>query len=216
MSTAIFFDLDGTILTYDRSFPEIFETVCERMDVPYDREIEAYYTERFFENFRDFRPNPFVTAAREAVYEFDLDVDGKELGEARIDAEIEALQVPDGVRPALEDLSDRYVLGVLTNGVAPVQKRKLELHDLDDLFDAVLVSEEIGALKPDPDIFEAARRAVPAVDYVYVGDSIEDDLPAGECDFQTVIVAEEDVPEADLTVSDPSGIARIESDLLAS
>lgn len=209
MTTAIFFDLDGTLLTYDRSFAEIFETACERVGIAYDPAIGEHYTERFFAHFEDFRPNPFVTAGREAVHEFDLDADGEALGEARIDAEVEATRVPDGVRVALADLRERHALGIVTNGVESVQHRKLAVHDLDGLFETVMVSEAVGTMKPGPAIFEAARDAVPAGEYVYVGDSVEHDLPAGECGFRTVLVGTDEVEGADLTIPDRSGLGRI-------
>lgn len=211
MSTAIFFDLDGTLLTYDRSFASIFETACERVGLEFDPGVHEYFVERFFAHFEDFRPNPFVTAAREAVYEFDLDADGEALGEARIDAEIEATRVPDGVRETLSTLSERYSLGVLTNGVTPVQHRKLATHDLEEFFEVVVISEDVGAMKPDPTIFERAREELPAVEYVYVGDSVEHDLPAGECGFRTGLVGSDEYPGADFTISKINGIKQIES-----
>lgn len=210
MSTAIFFDLDGTLLTSEQSFVEIFETACEQVEIEYDREVHEYFTERFFAHFEDFRPNPFVTAAREAVYEFDLDADGKALGEARIEAEIEATRVPEGVRETLVGLRERHALGVLTNGVESVQRRKLAIHDF-DWFEAAIVSEAVGTMKPDPGIFEAAKEAIPASEYVYVGDSVDHDLPAGECGFRTVLVGDETVEGADLALHDHSELGRIEA-----
>jgi putative hydrolase of the HAD superfamily len=209
MTTAIFFDLDGTLITYERSFVAIFETACERVGIEYDPAVYEYYTERFFAHFEDFRPNPFVTAAREAVQKFDLNADGKDLGEARIDAEIEATRVPEGVRVALADLRERHALGVLTNGVESVQRRKLVAHDL-DRFETVVVSEAVGAMKPDPAIFERAKDAIPAGEYVYVGDSVDHDLPAGKCGFRTVLVGIDDVDEADLTIPGHSELGRVE------
>lgn len=217
MSTAIFFDLDGTLLTFERPFDAIFETACERVGIAYDPDYAAYFTERFFAHFEDFRPNPFVTAGRETVHEFDLDADGKELGEARIDAEIEVTRVPEGVRAALADLRERHALGVLTNGVASVQRRKLAAHDLDSFFETVVVSESVGAMKPDPAIFERARESIPASEYVYVGDSVEHDLPAGECGFRTVLVGDDapreegEKPDADLVLDGPGTLERIET-----
>ena len=207
---AIFFDLDGTLLTSEQSFVEIFETACDRVGIEYDPTVHEYYTERFFAHFEDFRPNPFVTAGREAVYEFDLDADGKALGRARIDAEIEATNVPEGVRVALADLRERHALGVVTNGVGDVQRRKLAAHNL-DCFESVIISEDVGAMKPDPAIFGAAKDAIPASEYVYVGDSIDHDLPAGECGFRTVLLSDSDVPEADLTLAGPEAFDRIEA-----
>ena len=52
--------------------------------------------------------------------------------------------------------------GILTNGPAQWQRRKLELTGVAELVDAVAISAEIGAAKPDPDAFHAACRALGA------------------------------------------------------
>jgi len=65
-----------------------------------------------------------------------------------------------------------YSLGVLTNGSEEQQLRKLERIGILDLFDAVCVSEEIGAQKPDPRAFEilARRLDVAPSECAFVGD----------------------------------------------
>lgn len=47
-----------------------------------------------------------------------------------------------------------YQLGIITNGVAKVQKSRLSKSGLAPLFSSVLVSETVGVEKPDPVIFE--------------------------------------------------------------
>ena len=80
---------------------------------------------------------------------------------------------------------------MLTNGLGRVQRRKLAAHGLGEFFDAVVVSHEIGALKPDPSIFAAVTERLPADSHVYVADSVTDDIePANEAGFRTVHVAE--------------------------
>jgi putative hydrolase of the HAD superfamily len=56
----------------------------------------------------------------------------------------------------LAALRDRYALGVLTNGVSCLQREKLVASGLAGSFDAVVVSAEFGAGKPDPGIFRHA------------------------------------------------------------
>ena len=53
--------------------------------------------------------------------------------------------------------------------------------DILSFFDAVTISSETGYCKPDPEIFEAAVRAlgVPASKILLIGDSLHDDVEAG-------------------------------------
>jgi putative hydrolase of the HAD superfamily len=52
--------------------------------------------------------------------------------------------------------------GILTNGPAQWQRRKLDLTGVTELVDAVAISAEIGAAKPSPGAFHAACRALGA------------------------------------------------------
>jgi len=82
------------------------------------------------------------------------------------------------VVPALEYLGGRYELGILSNGFAEIQGDKLALLGISDYFRYVIYSDSVGAMKPQPEIFDAALAACghrPA-ELVYVGDSYEDDV----------------------------------------
>ena len=66
-----------------------------------------------------------------------------------------AVQLFPEVHPTLEQLTNHYILGVLTNGNADVRRLGLA-----DYFDFALCAEELGIGKPDPAPFrEALRRA---------------------------------------------------------
>jgi HAD superfamily hydrolase (TIGR01549 family) len=69
-------------------------------------------------------------------------------------------------------------IGIVTNGPTEVQRAKLELLGIDGLVDFVLVSEEFGVAKPDPEIFRAALRlaGVRPEEAIFVGDSVEFDM----------------------------------------
>lgn len=77
------------------------------------------------------------------------------------------------VRPMLRDLRQRYAVGLITNGEAALQRRKLELLGLEDSFDAILISGEYGVAKPDPRIFWAMceKLGCGPAEMLYVGDS---------------------------------------------
>ena len=90
------------------------------------------------------------------------------------------------VRPTLERLGRRYSLASLSNGNAD-----LRLIGLDDLFAFSLNAIDFGAAKPDPPLFEEARRrlAVRPEQIVHVGDDPEHDVfGAARAGFRTVWV----------------------------
>lgn len=69
-------------------------------------------------------------------------------------------------------------IGIVTNGPTEVQRAKLQLLGIDRLVDFIVVSEEFGVAKPEPEIFREALRlaGVMAGEAVFVGDSAEFDI----------------------------------------
>lgn len=82
-----------------------------------------------------------------------------------------------GAEAVLRRLSQRYRLGMITNGYSDSQRGRLEAADLLDVFDPLLISQEVGVAKPDIRIFEMAlaRLRMPPEAVLYVGDSISHD-----------------------------------------
>ncbi|MDH5374155.1 MAG: HAD family hydrolase [Acidimicrobiia bacterium] len=79
--------------------------------------------------------------------------------------------------PALESLSARYRMALLTNGNSdPAQ------YGLDHLFDPVIHAATEGISKPDPGIFQIMfeRSGIGAAESVYVGDSLADDVAGAQ------------------------------------
>ena len=79
----------------------------------------------------------------------------------------------DGTLAHLEDLSERYSLGVISNGNADVHHI-----GVGHLFDFVLSSEVAGIAKPHPDIFDQAIKLSKAKKHetIYVGDDPKRDI----------------------------------------
>lgn len=83
----------------------------------------------------------------------------------------------DGVESAVEQLRDKYQVGVITNGFSAVQAVKYELSGLKDWCNCFIVSEAVGLSKPDPNIFHLALEQlnVGSHESLMVGDSLNSD-----------------------------------------
>lgn len=182
---ACYVDLDGTLIEYDAPFAEIYAEALERLGCePRQREV---YSEAFFTALGD-APDPFAAA----IAETDVDVDPAAFGEAMIAAETENVRAVPGAREVLEALAADHRLGVLTNGVGRAQRSKLEAAGLAGYFEAVVVSGEVGARKPEPEIFRIAEDRLPGESYAFVADDPErDDRPAVDVGWRGVYVGDE-------------------------
>lgn len=83
------------------------------------------------------------------------------------------------VSPCLDSLS-RHRLGVVSNGQVHQQRKKLAQTGILDRFECVVISEECGCAKPDPNIFLRAcgRVGEAPENVVYVGDQYDLDAEA--------------------------------------
>jgi len=93
---------------------------------------------------------------------------------------VEGLVRPiDGAREVLEALRARGIpLAILTNGWSPLQQKKIARALGPGAVKEILVSDQIGAVKPDPAAFAALLDAldVPAERAWYVGDNPRGDI----------------------------------------
>jgi HAD superfamily hydrolase (TIGR01549 family) len=92
-------------------------------------------------------------------------------------------RLTEETRAALDDArSAGWSLAVVTNGPTAVQTRKIEASGLVGLVDAVCISEEVGARKPEPLIFEtAARRAGTSLEGAWMlGDNLDADIAGAQ------------------------------------
>ena len=88
----------------------------------------------------------------------------------------------DGAEAVLERLSARAGMVLVTNGLQDVQRSRFARSTIGGYFRDLVISEEVGAAKPDGRIFDAAFRALgnPRKEEVLmIGDSLSSDIRGG-------------------------------------
>ena len=88
----------------------------------------------------------------------------------------------DGAIEVLEDLGRDHRIAFITNGLADVQRPRLEAAGLLDHAEVVVISDEVGVAKPDAAIFDLVLDLMgePARDRVLmIGDSLSSDIAGG-------------------------------------
>ena len=87
-----------------------------------------------------------------------------------------------GVKELLQALKGKVKLGIITNGFTALQRIRLERTGLHDVFDLLVISEQVGVAKPNVKIFEHAFSLMgnPAKEQVLmVGDTLKSDIKGG-------------------------------------
>lgn len=184
----LLFDLDNTLLDFTASERYALQTGLEQEGIPYSETIRDIYKEintycwgeyeegrldkeslrtvrfeRFFEAIKAFvDPVVFSQRYRELLAETEFKVPG-------------AMELLDSLKP-------NYRLGIITNGLKEVQRPRLKKTGLDDYFELIVVSDEIGHAKPQSGFFDYAFDQIghPNKDGVLViGDSLNSDIKGG-------------------------------------
>ncbi len=81
--------------------------------------------------------------------------------------------------PMLKTLKNNGLkLGLITNGGSELQRKKLKMLGLEDIFDEIIVSGELGVGKPDIKPFEvmSERLGIDTKKLIYVGDNPKNDI----------------------------------------
>jgi putative hydrolase of the HAD superfamily len=94
------------------------------------------------------------------------------------DCYIESWREVPGATALLRALAGRMRIGIVSNNLTREQQEKLRFCGFDTLVDAVVISEEAGASKPDPAIFRVAldRIGTSAAETIMVGDAWRTDI----------------------------------------
>lgn len=102
-----------------------------------------------------------------------------ELARRHMDGLESAVVCPPGREALLAVLARGHRLALVSNfDHAPTARAILRRHALDDYFDAIVISDELGIRKPSADIFREAcdRLRLAPAECVHVGDSPDDDV----------------------------------------
>ena len=186
----LFFDLDDTIWAFSRNARDTFEEVYRK-----------YSFERYFDSF-----DHYYTIYQQRNTELWIEYgEGKitkdELNWQRFSYPLQAVGVEDetlaekfsedffaiiptksGLMPhakeVLEYLAPQYNLYILSNGFQELQCHKMRSAGIDRFFKKIVLSDDIGILKPWPEIFHFALSATQSEvhDSLMIGDSWENDV----------------------------------------
>ena len=136
-----------------------------------------------------------------------LAVDGlaaEEVSDHYLDCYARHWQFPAPAREAFDEIADHLPVGVLTNGFTEIQQHKLErFPEIRERLRAVVISEEVGHLKPHPKLFAhaTARAGVPPGAILYVGDSYLSDVEGAlQAGWQIAWYTTDDVTETPASV----------------
>ena len=177
----VLFDIDGTLLEYERPPGELLGLAFERAGIEPFFEFETYLDRSADylaagDPVAEGRANCFADIARERGRDPEL---GRAVADAFHDERDQSRVRPlPGAHEAVETLAEDHALGVVTNGPPGMQSTKLEAAGFADAFETVVFAGHDAAAKPDPEPFEVALDALDSSPdrAVHVGNSLSSDV----------------------------------------
>lgn len=188
MLTHIFFDLDNTLLDFDRGEAHALSRAFRQFGIDPTPAVLARYHDI---NLRQWELLEEGKLTKDQVLTRRFDLLFAELGVSCDSQAVcdlyesflaEEHDFIPGALELLEALSPRYSLHLATNGASAVQRRRLADAGILTYFQNIFISEEVGFHKPSHAFFLACFAAIPGFDHtsaLMVGDSLTSDIRGG-------------------------------------
>jgi putative hydrolase of the HAD superfamily len=184
-----FFDLDDTLVDHHAAeegahrethaaHGPVFGTVAFEAWLAAYRKNNVALWERYGKGEID-RPTLSRHRFADPLGELGLDPEhGPRVGDFYLESYGRNWSLVEGAEEVLEHASRFGVVGILSNGFREQQRRKIARFGLERWVTHVVLSEDVGAMKPDRRIFDAAWNAAGGGDRrkVYVGDFFATDV----------------------------------------
>lgn len=186
----LFFDLDDTVWAFSQNARATFEEVYERHS--FDRYFDSF--DHYYSLYQQKNAELWVAYGEGTLTKEELNrrrfayplqavgVEDEALAKRFSEDFFAIIPTKSGLMPyakeVLEYLAPKYNLYILSNGFRELQSRKMRSAGVDGYFRKVILSEDLGVLKPRPEIFHFALSATQSElrESLMIGDSWEADI----------------------------------------
>lgn len=186
----IVFDADNTLFDYDRAEMEALKQTLESQGIEFNTHIHQSYAEINSSLWKRFERGELTSQEiriqrfAELKMKWDFVYDPAEVSLYYLKKLASQAGLLPGARELLDVLrnGNQFRLALATNGIADVQRGRLERSGLENYFKAVVISDEIGVSKPSERYFSILFERIgnpPRREVLMVGDSLSSDISGG-------------------------------------
>ena len=185
----LLFDVDGTLLDFKQAEREAIAGTLKKFELPDDEETVAKFSEINAGLWAQLERGE-IKKDKVVVRRFEqlLEALGAEGDAIRMNNDFltrlsGASPAMPGAEELLAELAEFATLAVVSNATYKVQMQRLEKSGLLPYFDAVFVSEKVGATKPAAKFFEQALKQLGVTNrqkVLVIGDSLAADIKGGQ------------------------------------
>ncbi|NJC25164.1 YjjG family noncanonical pyrimidine nucleotidase [Neolewinella antarctica] len=181
----LLFDADNTLWDFSAAEASALERTLVKRDIAWSEEVLGDYRLINHRVWSDYEagnlPKTQLRTIRfsRLLEQYRLDHPAEELSIDYRTYLAESTHMLAGAVELLESVRDRYKLAMITNGLKEVQRPRLRSTQLEKYFEFIVISDEIGAAKPNAVFFDHAYRQMAGVDkskVLVIGDNPNADV----------------------------------------
>ena len=186
--THLIFDFDHMIFDTDESEARAFAYALKAHGVPSPEPLLSQYqvinqalwrqVEKGTLTPNDVKGQRFADLAVDAGLSYDAEA----VSESYTEGLAQFGELYDGAFDLVRELAGSHSLSMVTNGLGPVQRGRLDRIGLGGVFHPLVISGEVGTSKPRAEIYQLIFDAHPDVDrsrFLMIGDSLTSDMLGG-------------------------------------
>ncbi len=188
MIKTVFFDLDNTLLDFNKAERRAVSRTLKEFGVEPQEKILERYSELNLAQWKLLEQGK-LTREQVKLRRFQLLFEEEKIG---VQAELAAKRYEtllaeghyfiNGAEKLLKDLYARYDMYLVTNGTLSVQRGRLKSAGIGKYFHDIFISEEVGYNKPGKEYFDFCFSKIPDFRKEYaviIGDSLTSDIQGG-------------------------------------
>jgi len=187
----LLFDVDNTLLDFTKASKESLYKTFEDHDMTLTEEIYKIYKTENAKVWISFENKEIDTAQLKKIRFagfFDVmgiqDLDPFDFNTAYVENLVAVSEVYEGANELIKKLSSQYKVSIITNGLKEAQRPRLERVGMINMYDSIVVSDEIGVAKPDVKFFEHTYTTIPnppeKSKILVIGDNLMSDILGGQ------------------------------------
>lgn len=182
------FDADGTLFDFDQAAEHALKTTFLEYQIPYETDFIERYLSINRSLWAQFEKGEIEASALKTLRfarfldSLGLQADPAQMNEDYLGHLADGSMLLEGAKQLIETLHQRVQMMIITNGFKKVQRPRMERSGIQHYFETIVVSDEVGAAKPDPQIFDHsfAEMGQPSKEEVLIiGDSLSSDMRGG-------------------------------------
>lgn len=181
---AILMDNDGTLMDFKAGEHHAIRQVLDRIGVtdPQGAEVYSRINEQCWKDFEQgsiTQPQLRIRRFKELIDFYKLNIAPEQAAEWYEEALSKQAILLPGALEVVRAISEKLPVIILTNGISHIQHGRIDSSPLAPYLSGLLISEEIGAPKPAPDMYLKALEMLGGLkpsEVLMIGDSLTSDI----------------------------------------